>query len=155
MIYLGADHAGFALKEKIRRRLDHHYLDYQDLGTFSEERVDYPEYAQKLAQMVIDHGTLGILFCRSGEGMAMAANRLLGARAAVVWDPVVAKETRAENDANILSLPAGFIGENTAWEIITTFLRTEYQPLERYQRRLKQLDHLPTPKKPRRAKKKS
>ena len=142
MIFLAADHAGFELKEKIRHRLSERKVAFEDFGTFSTQLVDYPGYAKQLAKAVIKHDGKGILFCGSGEGMAIAANRVKGIRAAVVWNPRVSAETREDNDANVLSLPARFIDDETAWEIVSVFLSTSFSHADRHSRRIKQIDSM-------------
>ena len=83
MIFLASDHAGFYLKERIKLRLDKAKIVYEDLGTFSSDAVDYPAYAKLISRMVLRHNGRGVMFCGSGEGMAIAANRFKGIRAAV------------------------------------------------------------------------
>lgn len=140
MIFLAADHAGFDLKEKIRHRLSERKVAFEDFGTFSSDPVDYPGYAKQVAKAVLKHNGKGILLCGSGEGMAIAANRYKGIRASVVWSERVAAETREDNDANVISIPARFIDDETAWEIVSTFLSTTYSHADRHTRRNKQLD---------------
>jgi len=142
MIFLAADHAGFEMKEKVRHRLSERKVAFEDFGTFSNEPVDYPGYAKQLVKAVLKHNGKGILFCGSGEGMAMVANRYKGIRAAVVWSPRVTSETREDNDANIISIPARFIDNETAWEIVSTFLSTSFSHADRHSRRNKQIDSM-------------
>ncbi len=140
MLFLAADHAGYEMKEAIRHRLITRGLAFEDLGTFSDVSIDYPGLARQLVKAVAKHKGKGIMFCGSGEGMAMVANRYKGIRAAVVWDEDVARETREDNDANVLSLPARFLSEEKAWEIVMTFLSTSFSHEERHKRRIKQID---------------
>lgn len=140
MLFLAADHAGYDLKEFIRHRLTTKGVPFEDFGTFSDKSVDYPGYAKQLVKAVKKHNGRGIMFCGSGEGMAIAANRYKGIRAAVVWDEDVARETREDNDANILSLPARFIKEEKAWEIVSAFLSTSFSHEDRHKRRINQID---------------
>lgn len=140
MLFLAADHAGFKLKEKIAERLRREGILFDDLGSFSAEPVDYPFLAKLLAKSVIKHHGRGILLCGSGQGMAIVANRYPGIRAAVVWNEELARETREDNDANIISLPARFIDFPEAWKIITAFLSTSFSHEERHQRRIAQID---------------
>lgn len=139
MIYLGADHAGFSMKESIKKWLIERGESVSDLGTDSDEEVDYPEIAEKLAMMVVEHSGKGILFCRSGQGMAMAANKVPGTRAAIVWLPDVAKETREDTDANIITIPAGYLSDDLARQIILTWLNTPFSSAERHIRRIKSI----------------
>ncbi|MEK7170995.1 MAG: RpiB/LacA/LacB family sugar-phosphate isomerase [Patescibacteria group bacterium] len=140
MIFLAADHAGFDLKEKICHKLAERKIAFEDFGTFSRKPVDYPGLASQLAKAVLKHDGKGIMVCGSGQGMAMSANRLRGIRAAVVWSPRMAIETREDNDSNIISLPARFIDESTGWEIVSAFLSTSFSHADRHKRRIKQID---------------
>ena len=140
MLFLAADHAGYELKESIRHRLTTKGISFEDFGTFSDRPVDYPGYAKQVAKAVKKHNGKGILFCGSGEGMAIAANRFKGIRASVVWDEDVARETREDNNANVLSLPARFISEEKAWEIVSVFLSTSFTHEDRHKRRVEQID---------------
>lgn len=140
MLFLGSDHAGFELKEAVRHRLTSRGVAFEDFGTFSEKSVDYPGFAKQVVKAVKKHNGKGILFCGSGEGMAIVANRYKGIRASVVWEEDVARETREDNDANILSLPARFINEEKAWDIVSAFLSTTFTHEDRHKRRIKQID---------------
>jgi ribose 5-phosphate isomerase B len=140
MLFLAADHAGFELKEKICHKLAERKIAFEDFGTFSSQPVDYPGLAKQLTKAVLKHDGKGVMFCGSGQGMAMTANRHRGARASVAWSSRVAVETREDNDANILSLPARFIGVETAWEIVSVFLSTSFSHADRHKRRIKQID---------------
>ncbi|MBU0670743.1 RpiB/LacA/LacB family sugar-phosphate isomerase, partial [Patescibacteria group bacterium] len=105
MIYLGADHAGFKLKEQIKDYLDQRKIKYKDFGTNNEESVDASDFAVKVAKKVRQNKiNRGILICGSGIMMSMAANKIKGARAALVWNPKIAKQAREHNDVNILAL---------------------------------------------------
>jgi len=140
MLYLAADHAGFALKEDIAHRLADRGVAFEDFGTFSTEPVDYPGLAMRLAKAVSKTNGRGIMICASGEGMAMTANRRRGVRAAVVWDVPVTVETREDNDANVIALPARHLSKEKAWDIVSAFLSTTFNRAERHQRRIKQID---------------
>lgn len=140
MLFLATDHAGYELKEFISKKLTQRNVAFEDIGTFSEDPVDYPGFAHKLARAVVKHKGRGILFCGSGQGMAIAANRHKGVRASVVWSSDVARETREDNDANILSLPARFIDEDVAWQIVSTFLSTTFSHEDRHKRRISQIE---------------
>ena len=140
MLYLAADHAGFALKEMIGARLKEQGTTFEDLGAFSDQPTDYPALARELTTAVLASRGRGIMICGSGEGMAIVANRQRGARAAVVWSPEVTVETREDNDANIISLPARFIDSETGWRIVQAFLATTFSGTDRHQRRIQQID---------------
>src|SRR3989344_4296386 len=139
MIFLAADHAGFELKESICHKLAERKIAFEDFGTFSTEPVDYPGLAKQLTKAVIKGSGKGIMLCGSGQGMAITANRFKGARAVVVWNAKMAVETREDNDANIISLPARFLNESTTWEIISTFLSTSFSHEDRHKRRIRQI----------------
>lgn len=106
-IALASDHAGYAEKEQLKPLLKELGVEFEDLGTVSETSVDYPEYARKVAEKV-SHGEVeqGLLVCGSGTGMAIAANKVPGVRAAVAWTEEIARLARQHNDANVLSIGA-------------------------------------------------
>lgn len=140
VIPIGADHAGYELKERLKRELA--ALGYQplDLGTGSTQSTDYPGYAHEVASRV-EHGEAarGVLLCGTGLGMAYAANRHPGVRAAVAWSPEIAALSRAHNDANVLVLPARFVSEEGGVEILRTWLRTPFEG-GRHARRVEQIE---------------
>ncbi len=140
MLYLASDHAGFKQKEYIHHALVSRGVAVEDFGTFSEDPIDYPGIAKRLTKEVVKHNGRGILICGSGEGMAIVANRFRGARAAVVWNPKVTVETREDNDANIISLPARHLTNEQAWEIVSAFLSTSFSHQARHKRRLNQIE---------------
>ena len=138
-VSLGADHAGFELKEKIRELLREQGIEVSDEGTHSAESVDYPDYARKVAEAVAGDGSLrGILVCGSGIGMAMAANKVHGVRAAHVTSEQEARMSREHNDANVLTLGARFLDDDTAQRIVQTFLNTRFDG-GRHQRRVEKI----------------
>jgi len=135
-VSIGADHAGFELKEKIRKLLSDQGIEVADEGTHSAESVDYPDYARKVAEAVAGNGTQrGILVCGSGIGMAMAANKVHGIRAAHVTSEQEARMSREHNDANVLTLGARVLDEATALRIVQIFLNTQFEG-GRHQRRV-------------------
>ncbi|HVS20788.1 MAG TPA: ribose 5-phosphate isomerase B [Pyrinomonadaceae bacterium] len=104
-IAIASDHAGYEEKERLKPLLDELEIQYEDLGTMSEESVDYPDYARKVGDEVASgHVDQGLLVCGSGTGMAIAANKVPGVRAAVAWTEETARLAREHNDANVLSL---------------------------------------------------
>ena len=127
VIPIGADHAGFALKERLVAELKALGYEPLDLGTHSAASTDYPGYAHDVAGKV-EHGEAkrGVLLCGSGLGMAYAANRHRGVRAAVVWSPEIARLAREHNDANVLVLPARFLSEDEGTDILKIWLATEF-----------------------------
>ena len=127
-IALGADHAGFEEKEKVKRTLDELGIAYEDMGTMTPESVDYPDYAQKVAEGVSSGKyEQGLLVCGSGTGMAIAANKVKGVRAAVAWSPEIAALSRQHNDANVLSLPARFLTDSQSAEIVKAFFESDFE----------------------------
>lgn len=143
MIAIGSDHAGYPLKEEIKKYLQENGIEYKDCGTYSLDSVDYPEYAVKTAKTVISgECEKAILVCGTGIGVSMAANRLKGIRAACCSDYFGAKYTRLHNDANVLCLGARIIGVGTACELVDVFLNTEFEG-GRHTRRVEMLDDIP------------
>lgn len=125
-IIIGSDHAGFALKEFVKTNLKQ--IEFFDVGTHSVESVDYADFAHKLSSEVdVSNYTTGILICGSGEGVCMTANKYPNVRAALVWNTDVARLAKQHNNANILCLPARFISEYYAIEIIKAFLAEEFE----------------------------
>lgn len=139
-VYIGSDHGGVTQKAALVLHLAANKVAIRDCGSYDREATDYPDYALAVARSVrSDPGSFGILLCRSGEGMEMAANKVPGIRAALVWRPEVAVETRNDNDANILVLPSDFVTDQVAMEIADTFLGTPFSALPRHQRRLEKM----------------
>ncbi len=126
-IALGADHAGFELKEKIKRHLSNKGIDVDDHGTNSPQSVDYPDYAFFVAEQVAAGKVqYGILVCGSGIGMSIAANKVHGVRAAHVTSEVEAQLSREHNDANVLAIGGRTLEESAAYKIIDRWLNTEF-----------------------------
>jgi ribose 5-phosphate isomerase B len=141
-IAIGSDHAGFVLKTCIIELLNVHHIDFHDYGTFSEDSVDYPDIVQPLA-MGIQNGQyqFGILLCGTGNGMAITANKYRGIRAALCWNPEITLLARQHNDANVLALPARFISENEATEMVLLFLSTLFEG-GRHQKRIEKINQI-------------
>ncbi len=141
-VAIGADHAGFLLKEAIKRALATLAVEVEDLGTGSADSVDYPDFAARVARGVAA-GTYdrGILVCGTGIGMAMAANKIAGVRAAPVVDADTARLARAHNDANVLALGARVTTPDRALEIVRVFLDTPFEG-GRHQRRVDKISGL-------------
>jgi ribose 5-phosphate isomerase B len=127
-VALGADHAGFELKEALKRALDARGVAWHDVGTASTASVDYPDYAHAVADAV-EKGdcAFGILLCGSANGVAMAANKHAGIRAAICWNVPIAEVVRAHNDANILCIPARYVSTEIAVNMTDRFLSTEFE----------------------------
>ena len=148
-IYLGADHNGFHMKEKVQSYLEKHDYAVEDVGGKElDPNDDFPEFAQMAALKVVgDHDAKdprAILICGGGQGMCMAANRFRGIRASVIWDAYEAKMTRNDNDSNVLCLPSRVLEDNdAAWQgIIETWLNTPYANAARFRRRNAKLDEM-------------
>ena len=125
---IGSDHAGFALKSKLITWLEEKGHQVKDFGCFSEDSIDYPDYAHPVAEAIESREvTLGILICGSGNGISMTANKHQGIRCALCWNPEIASLARQHNDANIISLPARFISESEAIAMVSVFLTTDFE----------------------------
>ena len=139
MIALGSDHAGFFLKEKIKKYLEGKGIEYKDYGCYSPESFDYAIAAKRVCDGVIGgECERAILCCGTGIGISMAANKVKGIRAAACTNYFGAKYTRAHNDANVLCLGERVIGEGLAIELVDVFLNTEFEG-GRHQRRIDQI----------------
>lgn len=126
--YIGTDHAGFALKDYVKSLLEAKGHEVSDLGPFSDERVDYPDYAKAVATAVAkDRGSMGVLICGSGIGMSISANKVNGIRAAEVFDGYTARMARAHNDANIVCFGERVVGKGVAEDIIDNWCATEFE----------------------------
>jgi ribose 5-phosphate isomerase B len=127
-IAVGADHAGFRLKQLLADRLRALGHEVFDLGTLNEERVDYPDFAVAVARSVAGgEAELGVLVCGSGVGVSIAANKVAGIRAATVHDFTSARLAREHNDANIVCLGARFLGEQVAIDALDAFLGATFE----------------------------
>jgi ribose 5-phosphate isomerase B len=126
-IALGADHAGYELKEALKGWLINHGFHVLDLGTHSTESVDYPDYAALVSESVADHKVeRGLLVCGTGIGMSMAANKVPGIRAALCGDLYTARMSREHNDANVLVLAGRLMGAEMAADILHAWLETDF-----------------------------
>lgn len=141
MIYLGADHRGFELKSKIFTRLSDEGYEVTDLGNdHLDPSDDYVDFAQRVAGAVAgEKGNVGILFCGSGIGVDIVANKFDGVISALVFDIARAKQAREDEDANIISLPADILDIESAWEMVKIFLETPFSNEKRHERRLQKL----------------
>jgi ribose 5-phosphate isomerase B len=138
-IAIGSDHGGYKLKEKIKGFLKRRKIAFKDFGTFSEEPVDYPDIGKAVAKAVAAKKfKFGILTCGTGIGMAMAANKVAGIRAAVAHDLYTAQKSRAHNDANILALGGRVLRTGMALKMVHAFLRTPFEG-GRHLRRVKKI----------------
>ncbi|MDB4710591.1 ribose 5-phosphate isomerase B [Flavobacteriales bacterium] len=126
-INISSDHAGFKLKKSIINFLTKSH-EVNDLGPHSEDSVDYPDFAHKLVTNLLDNNvSMGILICGSANGISMAANKHNNIRAAVCWNKEIAVLAKQHNDANVVSLPARFVSENEAIEIVEAFISTDFE----------------------------
>ena len=138
-IVIGADHAGFPLKEILKPFLAKNY-QVVDVGTDSEASVDYPDFAEKVGQAILEgKAERGILICGSGVGAAVAANKVKGIRASVCHDGYSAHQGVEHDDMNVLVLGSRIIGPALAQDLVVAFLGAKFNPLERYVRRLKKV----------------
>jgi ribose 5-phosphate isomerase B len=139
-LLLASDHAGFALKQTLAAHLQARGVAFEDLGTFSPEAVDYPDFAHALARRVQrEPETLGVLICATGIGMSIAANRHRGVRAALCHDAYTAEMARRHNNANVLCLGGKVLGEAVAKQILEVFLATPFDG-GRHARRVAKLE---------------
>ena len=127
-IAVASDHAGFDRKQAVLKYLQEQGIEYKDFGAYSSESSDYPDFAHPLADAV-GNGEFkeGITLCGSGNGINMTANKHMGIRSAICWLPEIAELARLHNDANICALPARYITDEQAIEIVKTFLNTEFE----------------------------
>ena len=141
-VHVGSDHAGLEMKEALKPYFERRGIELTDVGPDSDESVDYPEYAEKVARGVADgDADLGVLICGSGIGMAIAANKVPGIRAATVTEPELAKISRQHNNANVIALGGRYIPRQTAEDILDAFFDTEFEG-GRHQRRVDEIADL-------------
>ena len=127
-ISLASDHAGFTLKETIKKKLIKNKVKVLDFGPYNKDKVDYPDYAKKVARNISSKKTnMGILVCGSGTGMAMSANKLRKIRAAVCYNSVSTRLSRTHNDANILALGSRLTKNSEAIKLVNIFLSTKFE----------------------------
>ncbi len=138
-VVIGADHAGYELKEKVKEYLHENGHEVLDYGTFSSDSVDYPDFAHKVAADV-HNGEVekGILVCGSGQGVCMTANKYENVRAALAWTPEIAGLSREHNNANVVCMPARFISEDEAMKVVHTFISTDFEG-GRHERRVNKI----------------
>ena len=139
-IIIASDHAGVELKSKIKEVYASDNRSFTDLGPFDTTSVDYPDYAHPLAVQVSQKASLGILICGSGNGVCMTANKYNNIRAALCWEASLAELAKQHNNANVLCLPARFISEEKALDIVKAFLNTDFEG-GRHERRVDKISH--------------
>jgi ribose 5-phosphate isomerase B len=136
-IIIGSDHAGYKLKEYLKKKIS----GLEDIGTYSEDKADYPDIAKKAARTIQkSKNTKAILICGTGTGMCIAANRFRGVRAVLVYDKYSAVMSRKDNDANIICLRGRKTGYTKAKKLVKTWLKQEFSGKARHKRRIKKLD---------------
>ena len=141
-IALAADHAGFEEKEKIKHTLDEIGVEYDDMGTNSPESVDYPDFARKVGEAVASgEYDQGLLVCGSGTGMAIAANKVHGVRAAVAWNEEIARLAREHNNANVLALAGRFISPDEQAKIVKAWFDAKFEG-GRHERRVEKIEQI-------------
>ena len=141
MIAVGCDHAGYDLKNELIRHLEDRGFEVRDLGTYSTDSCDYPDYARKVCEEVVaGRAEKGLLVCGTGIGMSMAANKVRGIRAAVLSDEFSARATREHNDANVLCLGARVLDKDQAVKLLDIFLDTPFSEGVNHVRRIGKLE---------------
>ena len=143
MIYIGADHRGFQLKEEIKKFLAEKKYQFEDMGNFAyDPNDDYTDFAKLVAQKVSEKPEehKGVLICGSGVGVDITANKFHGVRSALADDIATAKQSREHDDANVLSLPANEVGFELAKQILETWLTTTFSNGEKYKRRIGKIE---------------
>lgn len=145
-VFITSDHAGFELKNTTGEHLVHNGYDAEDLGPATlDEEDDYPNYAFHATTQLLgstDDDPRAIMMCATAQGMAIAANRVAGIRAAVAWNDEIAKLSREHEDTNVLTLPSRFLETETAMTIIDVWLRAEFSKAPRHQRRLDEIERI-------------
>lgn len=143
MIGIGSDHGGYDLKKTVISYLEEQGIEYKDYGCMDKNSCDYPIYGKAVAEAVAD-GTCekGIVICTTGIGISMVANKIPGIRCALCSDTVSAKLTRLHNDANVLAMGGGIIGNNLAISIVDAFLHTEFSEEEKHKRRVAMINDI-------------
>ncbi len=145
MIYLGADHRGFELKEKLKKFLEELGHDYEDMGAFEHNKDDdYVDYASKVAEKIVQNPDTnrGILICRNGAGMDIVANKFKGTRSVLGFNAEQVRLARNDDNINILTLPSDFVSEKEAKDTVEMFLETQFANAGKYLRRLRKVEKI-------------
>ena len=142
-ISLGCDHGGYDLKEAVKKHLEAQGHTCKDFGCYDKSSCDYPNHGRPAAEAVANgECEKGIVICTTGIGMSLVANKVKGVRAALCADSLSAELTRQHNNANVLAMGGGLIGTNMAFQIVDTFLNTEFSVEEKHHRRVNLLEEL-------------
>lgn len=140
MIALASDHGGFDLKEAVKKHLEERGLEVKDFGTYDKSSCDYPDFGRAAAEAVANgECEKGIAICTTGIGISIVANKVKGIRCALCSETTSARLTREHNDANMLAMGGGLVGELLALEIVDTFLDTPFSGLEKHSRRISKI----------------
>ncbi len=141
MIALASDHGGFDLKESVKKHLEERGLKYKDFGTYDKNSCDYPDFGRAAAEAVASgECEKGIVICTTGIGISIVANKVKGIRCALCSEVTSVRLTREHNDANMLAMGGGFVGEILADEMVDVFLDTPFSGLEKHVRRISKLE---------------
>ena len=138
-IIIGSDHAGYPLKEDLKKFLEKKKIPYEDAGVFNKKPSDYPDIAFKVAKEVASGKGKGILICGTGTGMVIAANKVKGIRAALAYDNYSAKKAKEDNNTNILCLRGRFFSHDTAKKVVSTWMKTKFSGETRHKRRINKI----------------
>lgn len=143
MIAIGSDHGGFDLKQVVIEHLKKRGLEVKDVGTYSKDSCDYPQFGHAVGKAVVSgECENGIVICTTGIGISIATNKIKGIRCALCSDVCSAELTRLHNNANVLALGAGIVGENLALRIVDAFLDTKFSGDERHSRRISKIEQI-------------
>lgn len=141
MVALGCDHGGYDLKQEVIKYMEEHGIEYKDFGCYDKQSCDYPQFGRAAAEAVANgECEKGIVICTTGIGISIAANKVKGVRCGLCADTLSAKLTREHNNANVLAMGAGIVGENLALSIVDTFLNTEFSGEEKHARRVNAIE---------------
>ena len=141
MIAIACDHGGYQYKQMLMQHLKDRGIEYKDFGAWSEESCDYPEFGRAAAEAVASgECEKGIVICTTGIGISIVANKVKGVRCALCSETTSARLTREHNDANMLAMGGGLVGDLLALEIVDTFLDTEFSNMEKHSRRISKIE---------------
>ncbi len=143
MIAIASDHGGFDRKESVKKHLEERGIEYKDFGTYDTKSCDYPDFGRAAAEAVAKgECEKGIVICTTGIGISIVANKVKGIRCALCSETTTARLTREHNDANVLAMGGGMVGELLANEIVDVFLDTEFSNLEKHSRRISKITEM-------------